>query len=371
MNLEMTNHSYLPHNAGMVFKTDLQARVSSLYTADSAFFAKGAGDWLKINEFFFEGSSPIGLSFLMGKYRRIFSPGIFQNPMDRHNPKSALPGEPAQREGAWLSQVALDGDFKTDFLSRWRVTFAYLPGFFQDKYGVPFQYRDKLVINPRSPLGVSKVSESYSSDYQGGFIRLYLDIFKGDFNVVYYYTEKQRQEGVSYSRYFLDRLEWHGEILFYNYPHSDFIVADSNANVYIDAMTGFRLDIGDYVTLSLEYLYRQENPRNYPDSAADQKLLWLGQLAADSNSQASTPMRNYIVVSLLAINLKDVLDLAFNVITNPFDQEYLFSFRADYKVDKSSKISLAGLYKIGDSTSFYGNFFPFDYQARLEFNIAL
>lgn len=371
MNLELTRHTKLPQNANMVIKTDVQGKISSQYPADSFFFKKGAGDWLKLNELFFEGTNVQGMSFLIGKYRRIFSPGLFQNPMDRHNPKSALPGEPAQREGAWLSQLSFDGDFKTEILSRWRISAAYLPGFFLDKYGMPANNRDKFILNPRSPLGVSKETESYNTDLQGEFARLYLDIFKGDFNAIYYYTEKQNQEGISYSRYFLNRLEWHGEILFYEKPHSDIIVAEPDRKFYVDALTGFRFDIGDYTTLTLEYLYRQENLQNYPDLAIDQKKLWLSQLSSNSNNQAATPMRHYFVASLLAVNIKDIFDVALNVVTNPFDQEYLFSLRTDYKVDKSSKISLAGLYKYGSSTSFYGNYFPFDYQVRLEYYIAL
>jgi len=371
MNLELTLHRPVQDKAGLVFKTDLQGRVSSQYGADSYFFKKGAGDWVKVNELFFEATNSIGLSLLMGKYRRIFSPGMFQNPMDRHNPKSALPGEPAQREGAWLAQLSLDGEFHNDLLSRWRVSAAWLPGFFQDKNGLVVNTRDRLVFNPSSPLGVVKTTEAYSSDYQGGLVRLYLDIFKGDFNAVYYYTEKQPQWGFSYSRYFLDRLEGHGEVLFYQRPHSGFLLGEPGQTTYADALAGFRIDIGEYTTFTMEYLYRQENPANYPDALPDQKRLWLGQLDVSSNNQATTPMRNYLVMSLLAVNLKDVFDVAFNVITNPFDNEYLFSLRTDYKPDRSAKISLAGLYKMGGANSFYGNYFPFDYQARVEFYIAL
>ena len=372
MNLEVILNSDLPQKANSVIKSDIQAKVSSLYTADSYFFVKGSGDWLKINEAFYEVTTGFGMSFLLGKYRRIFSPGIFQNPMDRHNPKSSLPGEPAQREGAWLAQTSLDGDFHTSLLSRWRITAAYLPFYFNDKYGMPVTTRDKYVLNKRSPMGVVKTTESNSGEYQGGFVRLYLDVFKGDFNAVYYYLEKQHQEGVSYSKYFLDRLEWHGEILFYEKPRSDFAITPTDLGLYVDALSGFRIDIGDSSTIGIEYLYRQENPQNYPEDSLDQRKLWLGQLTPDSNGQASTPMRHYIVFSMMSMNIKDTLDIAFNVITNPFDQEYLYSLRTDYKVDKSAKISLAGLLKSGSSTNtFYGNFFPFDYQIRMEFFIAL
>jgi hypothetical protein len=371
MNLEMTHHTELPHDATIVVKVDTQGKISSQYASDSYFFKKGAGDWLKLNELFFDATNRLGMSVLVGKYRRIFSPGLFQNPMDRHNPKSTLPGEPAQREGAWLAQLALDGDFKTDLLSRWRISGAYLPGFFLDKNGIPVSTRDKFIYNPRSPLGATKTTENYGPEYQGAMARLYLDFFKGDFNAVYYYTEKQHQEGISYSRYFMDRLEWHGEILFYEKPRSDLTVIEPERNFFVDALTGFRLDIGDDITLALEYLYRQENRQNYPDAAIDQRKLWLSQLSSDSGAQSSTPMRHYLVVSLMAVNLKDLFDVTLNVITNPFDQEYLFSLRTDYKVDKSSKISLAGLVKYGADNTFYGNFFPFDYQVRVEFYIAL
>lgn len=205
----------------------------------------------------------------------------------------------------------------------------------------------------------------------GGFARLYLDILKGDFNAIYYYTEKQNQGGLSYSRYFNNVIEWHGEVLFYQNPHSSFSIADKSAKFYTDALTGLRYDISDTTSLSLEYLYRQENPEKYPSSLIDQSRLWLGQLGTESTGHALTPMRHYIILNFMSVNIKDIFDVAFNVITNPFDNEYLFSLRTDIKVDKASKLSLAGMYKIGDSTSFYGNFLPFDYQLRIEYYIAL
>lgn len=371
LNFEISARPRLPGKMTFFVKTDAEANMSTLYPAASPFFEKDAGDWVRLNELFIDFSPIPFLSVLAGKYRRIFSPGLYQNPMDRHNPVSSLPGEPPQREGAWIGQLSLDANFGLENLSRFRLSVAYLPDFFQDKYGIPVNTRTVLTLNPKSPLGVSFVDETYSIDDMGGFVRLYLGLLKGDFNAIYYYTEKQNQFGFSYSRYFFNRLEWHGEVLFYEKPHSDFNVADSGVTFYTDALSGFRFDINDYFNISLEYLYRQENPRNYPGKLADQQRLWYGQLGADSNGSTLNPMRNYLILSFLGVNIKDVWDFAVNIIGNPFDNEYLFSLRVDYKTDRSAKISLAGLFKVADSTSFYGNFMPFDYQIRTEFYIAL
>ncbi|MDH4199563.1 MAG: hypothetical protein OEV66_04200 [Spirochaetia bacterium] len=352
-------------------KVDVEGSASSLYKSASPFYEKNAGDWIRLDELFWEISLVPSSSFLIGKYRHIFTPGLFQNPLDRLNPTSTLPGEPAQREGAWIAELSFDGEFKSELLSRYRLSFAFLPAPFQDKSGLPVNARTVPEINTMSRAGFSFVTQPYNRDYMGGFARLYLDFFKGDFNIIYYYTEKQQQGGFSYSRYFLNSLEWHGEILFYEKPHSSFVVADKNAPFYADALTGLRYDVSDTTSLTLEYLYRQENPESYPAGLVDQSRLWLGQLGTESTGHALTPMRHYIIASFMSVNIKDIFDVAFNVISNPFDNEYLLSLRTDIKLDKASKLSLAGTYKIGDSTSFYGNFLPFDYQLRAEYYIAL
>jgi hypothetical protein len=371
LNFDLNLKPRLKGNSSMVFRTDIEAVVSTLYGEDTLLFDKNFGDYVRLDELFMEVTPFSQMSFLVGKYRHIFSPGLFQNPMDRHNPVSTLPGEPAAREGAWMSMLSFDTEMVSELLSRLRISLAFLPGFFQYTDGLPAPERDIRVIDSTSPAGFKTVTESYDSSYAGGFARLYLNLFKGDFNLMYYYTEKQHQGGFSYSRYFLNAVEWHGEILFYEKPHSQFGLPDNTVDFYTDALTGFRLDMGSDLSFVLEYLYRQDSPRNYPSNFADQQRIWLGLLGTDSNSHALTPMRNYLILTMMLTEIKDILDVSFNIVANPFDEEALFTLRTDFKVDKASKLSFAGVFKTGSGSTFYGSYLPFDYQVRVEYYIAL
>lgn len=366
LNGELT---WTPSNKFLI-KTDAQAQYSTSYETDTPLADKGAQDWLKINEAFFEIRPTSNFSFLAGKYRRVFSPGIFQNPMDRHNPTVSLPGQPAQREGAYTAQanfrVGPDRGSVSDIL----ITAAWLPAPLLDKYGLPNSSIDVIRVNE---LKYQLVRDhlSYDSEMQGGFIRLYGNLFQSDVNIVSYYLEQQIQVGASLSRYIYNWLELHGETLLYEKKHYPMLSSGSKKGSLLnDSLVGARLEYDNDVGIILEWIHREDQPQFVPVSPVERLAMLAGLLNPYAMRNLTTPMKDYSASSFYIRNISDKYGLTLNFIYGIQRPEGSISLRGDADIGTHGRISLIGSYIAGASDTFSSVIIPNEYRLATELNLT-
>ena len=353
-------------------KGDVQAQFSTAYENATPLYERGAQDWLRLNEFFIEHYSASSWSVLAGKYRRVFSPGVFQNPMDRHNPVSALPGQPLQREGAYLAQVSYERNFNTSALSDTKLSVAFLPGILQDKNGIPTDSTNVIHFDETKPLNNSIVllQQQWSPSRMGLLVRLYANLFSGDANFVSYYLDEQMQYGYSYARYFLPWLELHGESLVYQKPHYALITGEIAENKYVDYMLGTRLEFDQDQGVIIEYLHQAEQPDSFAQDAKGQRVLIARLLVPNSHRLFSTPLQNYLLMSIYKRNMRDTYSITANAIFGLAQKEAMATVRGDMKVGAQAAIALTAAYIAGVSSSFYGAAMPNDFRLTSEMQIV-
>ncbi|MDH5721572.1 MAG: hypothetical protein OEZ13_13275 [Spirochaetia bacterium] len=350
------------------FKTDVLAQYSTSFSESTPLFKSGYHDYVRLNEFFIEALVAENLSFLAGKYRRIYTPGLFQNPLDLHNPVSALPGQPAKREGAYLAQINYFSDFKNSAFSSGEFTAAYLPMFYQNKYGIVSEKKDSF-FTEETQAGVFRLSKErvkYSIKDSGAFLRLYLNLYKGDFNLIYYYLNRQNQGGISYATYLKKYLELHGETIFYEKSRYQFTAEQPKKNIFFDALIGSRIEYSDYTGFIIEYIWRDERPRSIPQNMNEKLTLFSALLNESRAADFLTPLRDYLVLSFYIREIKDLYSLTLNAIYGLRDNETFSSLRFDIKSGDTAMLSLTAAAALGDSGSFYGGMIPFDYKLSCE-----
>jgi len=370
LSLELTFNN-LKYLAG---RLDVQALYSTLYSTGGPIFEKDYNDKVGLNEAFLDIYSAHGFSVLAGKYRRIFSPGIFENPMDRHNSMSAQPGDPLVRSGVWVFTVSQTVMFAYDFFSQLTVQAAVLPDFAENKFGIPVKnYEPVLVKKKQSPQPLfvfERGSKSWTKDDMDYFVRLYFNIFKGDLNFIYYYLNQDFQPGVSYSRYLGNYIEFHGEVIHYKKPDKAFSDLAVSKSDYFDYLLGSRFDISNEFGFVAEYLHQDDRPDKIVEPGMKRQLYLLGILNTLSDGGIKTPLKDYGMLSMHYLQLDDRYDFFINGIYGFAHKEAIFSIRASDNVNDNLKLSMMASLPYGDDQSHYGAFFPYEYTLAVEVNGA-
>ncbi|MBL8993518.1 MAG: hypothetical protein JNM63_09275 [Spirochaetia bacterium] len=348
-------------------KMDAQAAFSTDFPSNTAFFKKGAKDFVALNEFFVELYPVDFFSFLVGKYRRVFSPGLFANPMDRHNANPSLPGAPVQREGAWLAQASLHLAPTTKFFRDVAFDVAFLPSLYRDDFGLPTTTNTVRRILPT--FTYSETNTNWSPERLGGFLHGYANLFEGDFHLTAYYLETQWQFGFSYARYLGKWLEVHGEGLYYNENHRDGL---GNGG-FFDALVGVRVEPTQDIGLVMEYQHLGDHPEDFP-SAASERVTFLSGLLfpTDPKSSLITPLRDYLTVSVYARNLlNDHFDITCNTVLALKYPEALVNLRLDARVGDNARLSLTGAMALGPGDGFYKFVNPYNFRVGGEIYVGI
>ncbi len=354
--------------SAFTLKMDAQAAISTDYPSNTAYFRKGAKDYVALNEFFVELYPVDFFSFLIGKYRRVFSPGLFANPMDRHNANPSLPGQPVQREGAWLAQASLHFSPTTKFFRDVALDAALVPSFYRDDFGLPTGTNVVRRIQPN--FSFAETHTNWSVERLGGFLHGYANFFEGDLHLTAYYLETQWQFGLSYSRYIGKWLELHGEGLYYNEHHRTGL--ETNGGTF-DSLVGFRVEPTQDIGVIFEYQHFGDHPEDFPTSLPD-RLGFLSGLIfpTDPKSSFITPLRDYLTLSVYVRNLiRDTFDVTFNVIMAPKTPEALLSLRIDARVGDHAKLSLSGGIVSGPSEGFYRTVNPYNVRLGGEIHVGI
>jgi len=344
-------------------RVDLQLLYSTLYRVDNPVFEKGYGDTVALNEAFIEYSSVGGFSMLLGRSRQVFTPGVFESPLDRHNRSSANPGDPVERGGVWNLELAKHLFTGKGWLSSMRLSIVYLPDFPVNKYGIPVKSYDPVVQTflPAQPL--ERGSVDWGPEDMDGFIRLYANFFHGDLNLLWYYLGEQHQVGGSYSRYLVEFLELHGELIGYQSIHQELsplapLLKDSN--IYFDYLLGVKLDFSQNSGLSLEYLHQDDRPETVPTG-----LFGVAYFAALLNLERDgglrTPLSDYLLGALRFTQWKDRYDFFCNFLYGPADGDWFVALRLSASVNDNLRVSLTGMLPGGDSATHYGGLIPYSY----------
>ena len=354
-----------------VFKTDILAQYSTSFSESTPLFETGYHDYVRINEFFIELFATNKLSFLAGKYRRIYTPGLFQNPLDLYNPVSALPGQQAKREGAYIAHINYFSDFELSYLSSIEITAAYLPMFYQNKYGIISEKKD-FFATEQMPDGASRLTKekiSWNPRDSGGYTRFYMNLLKGDFNIIYYYLNQQSQPGISYAKYLNNYIELHAETILYEKQRHQF-QPDAKKTFYADMLLGSRIEYSDYAGFTAEYIRRDEKPESLPKEAPQKMSLISALLNESRTADFLTPLRDYLVFSLYSREINDLYSITLNTIYGIYHKEVFSSLRFDIKSGDTAMFSVTAGAAAGSSESFYGGMIPFDYKLTCELLIS-
>lgn len=349
-------------------KMDAQAAFSTDFPSNTAIFKKGAKDFVALNEFFVELYPVDFFSFLVGKYRRVFSPGLFANPMDRHNVNPSLPGAPVQREGAWLAQASLHLAPPTKFFRDVALDVAFLPSLYRDDFGLPTTTNLIRKISPT--FAYSETNTNWSPERLGGFLHGYANLFEGDFHLTAYYLETQWQFGGSYARYLGKWLEVHAEGLYYNENHRDGVATNGG---FFDALVGVRVEPTQDIGLVVEYQHLADHPEDFPTTTPD-RVAFLSSLIFPTDPKLSliTPLRDYLTFSVYARNLiDDHFDITCNTVLALKYPEALVNLRLDARVGDNARLSLTGAMALGPSDSFYKFVNPYNFRVGGEIYVGI
>ncbi|MDH5718775.1 MAG: hypothetical protein OEZ22_14205 [Spirochaetia bacterium] len=352
------------------FKGDIQGQYSTSFSKSTLLFEKGYQDYVRINELFFEIFFYDNISFLTGKYRRIYTPGIFQNPLDLHNPISSMPGQQAKRDGAYIAQLNVNYNLNYKYIESGEIILGFLPMFYQNKFGIFSENKDYFFLEktPNEKYQLSKREKEWKTDEMGIFSRFYFDIIKGDLNLIYYYLNQQSQYGFSYAKYLLNFFELHIETIFYKNPRYNFVT--NNKNLYFDTLIGSRIEYDDFSGVTAEYIYNGEKPNKLPQSMPDRLKIFSSLLNESRSNDFLTPLQDYLVFSAYMREIKDVYAVTFNVLYGIYHKEAFYSLRFDAKSGNTAVFSITGGITTGGENSFYGGIIPFDYKISSELLVS-
>jgi len=292
--------------------------------------------------------------------------------MDRHNPQSALPGQPLQREGTYLAQLSWEHNYQSTPISDAKVSIGYLPRFYLSKHGLPSNNVNIIQFDETRPLNESiyKSSTSWSTSHDGVFLRLYGNVYSGDANLVLYRMESQNQWGLSYGRYVMPWLELHGESLYYSKPHYTLLSNESSHNGFLDYLLGARFEYDQDLGVTVEYLNQAEQPDKFPSDEKLQRALIVRVLNPFSHRLLITPLRRYMMTSLYARNLRDIYSVTCNIIYGVAQQDAMASIRGEMKVASHALVAVTGSVIAGSASSFYGAAIPNDYRVTSEVEVV-
>jgi hypothetical protein len=282
--------------------------------------------------------------------------------MDLYTPVSYLPGQPLQREGAYLLQLTWTPPLAEAWISDPAITAAFLPCPFIDAYGLPVK---QIEVSRIAGFGTTvTASESWSAKRLGGFIRGYANLAGGDANAMLYYYKTHWQLGGSYSRYVVSPwLEAHAEALHYRLARDR---AQSDPSSYWDAVTGIRIEPWSMSGLILEWLHADERPTKLPSSLPGMMQLFNGFLAPETHLTAAMPFRDYLVLTVFGQPWKDRLTMRGNAIIHPEGNDALWTLRGDLALGDHTQLSLTGMLVSAASGGYYAAVLPFPWRLTVE-----
>ncbi len=345
---------------------DLQTSYSTMYSQETI-YPKNYADRIFLNEIFFEYYASSGFSFLAGKYRMVFAPGVFENPLDRHNSSQASPGEPLERNGVWTAQISQNIRLASGLVSSLLFSAAYLPRLPENRYGFwqPNYELFALSDNPFIPLP-ERTEKEWQPDDMGGFVRMYANFMRGDLNVIGYYLDRRRQGGVSYGRYLHEALELHGEFAVYESVTGENRHLVKSKELYTDYLAGARIDFSAETGMVLEYLHRDDRPEKKPDTVSNLQYYRIAILNLEDDRGMQLPLSDYALGSIHSLDLADRFDLYFNATYGIAHDEWMLALRGSASVSDYLRLSLFGSLPVGPDDSHYGSVIPFEYSAGVE-----
>ncbi len=348
------------------FKVDGLASLSTDYPTNTSLFVKGANDQLVLNELLIENYFGEHVSLLVGKYRKVFGPGLFANPMDRYTPSSSLPGQVVVREGSWQGNLAFHFSLNAFLLNDMNFELLWLPQFYRSVNGLPLL---EDTVKSLTPLfKVSEKSTNWTTGNMGYAFHWYGNFLKGDLNLMAYYIDEQPQLGLSYAKPLGEILEVHGEALYYERSHRTM----TNTNNYWNALVGFRLEPTSDIGMTVEYLHQGDRLEEMPQSNSERISFYSSRLFPSMiKGNALFPFMDELAVSVYWRNIKDVLDLTFNSIMALKVTEASFTLRLDYRIGQNSRVSLIGNTFSGPSDGFYRLTSPFLWRVNAELYIGI
>lgn len=354
-------------------KLDGKLGWSTEFPTNTAFFKEGARDTVSLQEAFVEWYPHEVVSLLIGKYRRVFSPGLFANPMDRHNANPAMPGAQMVREGNWLAQVTLHGKTPSVALSQFSVDAAWLPFFYRDDFGLPTTTNtfSQLKVGPLGALRLTNGVSNWEADDMGGFLRFYGNMWKSDVNLVVYRADRDWQLGLSFSRPFGSWFELHGEGLGYQRKH----VNGETGGLWLDGLVGFRLEPTQDIGFTAEWIHFDDHPVAFPGTnlAAD-RIAFLSSVLFpwDRKGNPAMPLRDYVALNLSIRNIiQDTLDFTVNGQISLAEPEANVLARVDVRIGDHARVALMGGGGFGEPTGYIRTLAPFLWKIGAELMIGI
>lgn len=326
-------------------------------------------DWAKFNEVFAEYYFLQSTSVLVGKYRRVYGPGLFHNPTDRHNSSKSLPGQSSNTNGAFMTQVNFQKEINRWGIGDIAMTVAYLPQYFENESGLPEKETTTTTLTDE---GLEKRNVEWDKKDSGALLRLYGSVFKGDLNLYLYNLERDWQRGFSYVNFVTYWLEFHGEYLNYSKPHTSSLYATSAMAPFQDILVGTRIEPTEDYGLVLEYLNQGDRKHKFAPEPADLKSLMQSNASAEidmSNLIDMKAFREYVLASLYYRGYKDTYSFYGNAIHNSANHITIWTAKAVANVGDTSSVGFMPFYVQTKKNTPYDDLIPFKWGATAEMQI--